>query len=84
MRLLEYSSENVPPGGIQVYAQLCSLTKSYGKEAAGHIFHDKALLQSGLVRGTSSLAISLPGISLGIFHLLPGLNRNDCLVHACR
>lgn len=52
LRLLEYRSENVPPGGFQVYAHLCSLTKSYGKEAAGHIFHDKALLQSGLIRGT--------------------------------
>lgn len=53
IRLLEYRHENVPPGGVEVYAQLCSLTKSYGKEAAGHIFHDKALLQCGLVRGTS-------------------------------
>eukprot|EP00889_Picochlorum_renovo_P004321 jgi/Picre1/31351/NNA_006704.t1 len=49
MLLLEYSVESVPAGGSEVYSHTCTLLKSYRKEAAGHIFHYKALLQLGLV-----------------------------------
>lgn len=52
--LLEYREELVPSGGAEVYAALCGLEKSHGKEAAGHIFHHKALIQCGFVRGGSS------------------------------
>lgn len=51
MLLLEYSVDSVPAGGYKVYSQTCTLLKSYRKEAAGHIFHSKALLQLGLVSG---------------------------------
>ena len=52
--LLEYREELVPSGGAEIYAALCGLEKSHGKEAAGHIFHHKALIQCGFVRGGSS------------------------------
>lgn len=51
MLLLEYSVDSVPAGGSEVYSQTCTPLKSYRKEAAGHIFHYKALLQLGLVSG---------------------------------
>jgi hypothetical protein len=45
---LAYEKALVPDGGATVYATSTSLALSYGKEAAGHIFHTKALAQAGL------------------------------------
>ncbi|GAB4822471.1 hypothetical protein N2152v2_009517 [Parachlorella kessleri] len=46
--LVGYDVELVPEGGSQVYASLTALSKTYGKDAAGHIFHLVALKQAGL------------------------------------
>lgn len=47
--LLMYDEALVPPEGAAVYAQLLGLSLSYTKDPAGHIFHQKALMQLGLI-----------------------------------
>lgn len=56
--LLEYDQNGVPDGGMEVYSQLRGLSKSYGKDAAGHVFHYKALIQAGVIQGEMLLANS--------------------------
>lgn len=51
MLLLQYDQELVPAGGSAVFSNFCGLGKTYKKDAAGHIFHYKALRQAGLVVG---------------------------------
>ena len=46
--LLTYDAAAVPEGGAAVFAKLTSLTCSYSKDPAGHIYHEKALKQAGL------------------------------------
>jgi len=46
--LIGYDVELVPEGGSQVYSSLTALSKSYYKDAAGHIYHLFALKQAGL------------------------------------
>ena len=44
--LIEYDSSLVPDGGSHVFASI-ELVKQVNKEAAGHVFHERALLQAG-------------------------------------
>lgn len=46
--LLDYDSSLVPDGGCHVYASI-EVVKQVNKEAAGHIFHERALLQAGFI-----------------------------------
>lgn len=46
---LEYIEGAVPPNGSAVLCSLAAPVKHVGKDAAGHIFHDFALKQSGLL-----------------------------------
>lgn len=46
--LLTHNAEDVPEGGAAVYRSLTSLTSSFAKEPAGHIYHLVALKQAGL------------------------------------
>ena len=46
---LEYVQSAVPPNGSAVLCSLAAPVKHVGKDAAGHIFHDFALKQSGLL-----------------------------------
>ena len=50
--LIDYDSSLVPDGGCHVYASI-ELVKQVNKEAAGHIFHERALLQAGFTGGRS-------------------------------
>jgi hypothetical protein len=47
--LLEYNAGLVPEGGAAVLCQLGAPVPCHGKEAAGHLFHEFALRQSGLL-----------------------------------
>lgn len=47
-RLLTWDAAAVPEGGLAVYASCSALSLSYGKDAAGHLFHLAALKQAGL------------------------------------
>jgi len=49
--LLEYKFGTLPAGGSVVHGSLCKLGKSYRKDAAGYVFHSKALQQCGLFVG---------------------------------
>lgn len=51
MLLLEYKVGTLPAGGSVVHGSLSKLGKSYGKDAAGYLFHLKALQQCGLFVG---------------------------------
>jgi hypothetical protein len=55
-RLLQYDAALVPEGGSAVYSQTTGLTKSYGKDPAGHLFHLFALKQAGLYGAWRRLA----------------------------
>ena len=46
--LIDYDSSLVPDGGCHVYASI-EVVKQVNKEAAGHIFHERALLQAGFI-----------------------------------
>ena len=46
---LEWIKSAVPPNGSAVLCSLAAPVKHIGKDAAGHIFHDFALKQSGLL-----------------------------------
>jgi hypothetical protein len=48
MLLITYAEADVPSGGSCVYGSLTALSLSYSKDAAGHIYHLKALKQAGL------------------------------------
>lgn len=45
----------VPEGGSRVFAGVCGLLKSEGKDAAGRAFHEKSLYQAGLLGMVSEL-----------------------------
>lgn len=45
---VEYNLDDVPAGGSAVLGSLAAPVKHKNKDAAGHIFHDYALRQSGL------------------------------------
>jgi hypothetical protein len=49
MRLLTFDSTLVPDGGLEIYSGIGALSKSTGKDAAGHAFHHFCLLQAGLI-----------------------------------
>lgn len=44
---IEYNIDDVPTGGSAVLGSLAAPVKHKKKDAAGHIFHDYALRQSG-------------------------------------
>ena len=47
-RLLTWDAALVPEGGAAVYRQATALSRTYGKDPAGHIFQLVALKQAGL------------------------------------
>lgn len=46
---LEYHSKDVPANGSAVLGSLAAPVKHKNKDAAGHIFHEYALRQSGVL-----------------------------------
>ncbi len=55
---LKYAEGAVPPEGFAVLCSLAAPVKHAGKDAAGHLFHEFALKQSGLL-GTLLAALQL-------------------------
>jgi hypothetical protein len=53
---LKYVEGALPPNGAVVESLLAAPVKHVGKDAAGHIFHEFALKQSGIL-GASSASI---------------------------
>lgn len=51
MLLLEYNPELIPAGGTEIVASSAAPVKHIGKDAAGHKFHEFALLQRGVKGG---------------------------------
>ena len=47
--LLKHDVSLLPDGESQYLRSLTALSKSYGKEPAGSVFHHYALLQAGLI-----------------------------------
>lgn len=47
--LLEYNQGLIPAGGTQTFASSAAPVKQVGKDAAGHRFHNYALLQRGVI-----------------------------------
>jgi DnaJ family protein C protein 2 len=79
LKLLTYDASAVPAGGAAVYAQLTRLSATYGKEPAGHIYHDKALKQAGLY-GETAHSAARPRDSLPICRL--AARRSPFVAHA--
>ena len=50
---IEYHIDDVPAGGSAVFGSLAAPVKHKNKDAAGHIFHEIALRQSGFYGETS-------------------------------
>lgn len=46
---IAYDQALVPEGGVHVYCGVSELAKSTNKDAAGHAFHHRCLLQAGLI-----------------------------------
>lgn len=57
MLRLQYDVAAVPAGGKEVYCKLAGCVKSYGKDAAGHAYHEKSLMQAGLYGATLVVAL---------------------------
>jgi hypothetical protein len=55
--LLEYNASLVPEGGAAVLCQLGAPIPSQGKDPAGHLFHDFALRQRGLLSERAHAAL---------------------------
>ena len=45
---LKHDPQLIPAGGYEVLASLAAPVKNWGKDAAGHRFHEYALRQAGL------------------------------------
>lgn len=74
---LEYDPSAVPEGGSMVVASPGALVKSEGKDPAGHIFHEKALRQLGLLSAAMS-SHSPPAawlLASALFCTLSGITR---------
>jgi hypothetical protein len=67
--MLGYDASLVPDGGSAVIAKTTALSRSYGKDAAGHLFHIVALKQAGLFgawarhRHQPGAAVRFPAVS---------------------
>ena len=70
---LEYDIAAVPEGGSQVYCKYAGLVKSIKKDAAGHAYHEKSLMQAGLYGALRQLLYPIwllgkDGVFLGFFN----------------
>ena len=57
--LLKYNVDLIPADGPQILASLAAPVKHIGKDAAGHKFHNFALLQRGVISESQKLSSEL-------------------------
>lgn len=60
--LLTWEAGLVPEEGFSLYGKITALGLSYGKEPAGHIFHQVALKQHGLHSACVQDTLRLPDL----------------------